>query len=367
MSRLFLAALTGVILWLPWLSQSQEKPPTKSKSSPKPHSQLAVVETIKVPSERAQGFDTEEPSRCDVDGNFYLRVQEHVEPSIRRINAQGIQEVLFRPSSIPDLNVEYASYFSVRENGEIDQLVFPSKSEDSYIVTFKSDGSYKSKVKLQPGFSFIPYQLATFPSGEWLVTGIRHDDDPNVHVKWPFTGIFSSDGTLLKQITLKDDEQIQKMAAAGDPAVVPKGRHDGDRTIRLGAAIAAGDGNVYVMRKLSAFTVYAISPGGDVVRRFRIDPGNLDFEPLSMQVAGNRMAVLFLNKSAFSNNSNAESISPKDVILKVVDLEGHELATYDVGTSDMGIAFVCYAPPEKFTFLTTTTDNFLGFSVAEPR
>jgi hypothetical protein len=69
--------------------------------------------------------------------------------------------------------------------------------------------------------------------------------------------------------------------------------------------------------------------------------------------------------SKFARNS--ESISPKDVILKVVDLEGHELATYDVGTPDLGIAFVCFAPPEKFTFLTKTPDNFLGFSVAEPR
>jgi hypothetical protein len=365
MSRFFLVALSAVILWFPCVSQFPEKPSTKSKSSSKQHSQLAVIETIKIPSERAEGFSTEEPLRCDADGNFYLRVQEVVEPAIRRINAEGVQDVLFRPSSIPDLNVEDAAYFSVREGGDIDQLVSISNSEDSYIVTFKSDGSYKSKVKLQPGFSFIPYQLATFASGEWLVTGVRYD--PEVHVKWPFTGIFSEDGTLLRQITLKDDEQIRKMAARGDPAVVLKGHNNGNREIRLGEAVAAGDGNVYVMRKLSAFTVYAISPGGDVVRQFRIDPGSLDFQPLSMQVAGNRMAVLFLNKSSFSKNSNSESISPKDVILKVVDLEGHELATYDVGTSDMGIAFVCYALPDKFTFLTKTTDNFLGFSVAEPR
>jgi hypothetical protein len=101
MSRLFLAALTAVILWLPCLSQSQDKPPTKSKSSPKQHSRLVVVETIKILSEQAQSIDTEDPSRCDVDGNFYLRVQEHVEPSIRRINAEGIQEVLFGLPQFP--------------------------------------------------------------------------------------------------------------------------------------------------------------------------------------------------------------------------------------------------------------------------
>jgi hypothetical protein len=363
MSRPFLAAITAVMLWLPCLSQSQEKPTTKSKSSPKPHSQLAVIETVKIPSEPAEAFSAEEPFRCDVDGNFYLRVQVNVEPAIRRVNAEGIQDVLFRPSSIPDLNVNFASYFSVRADGEIDQLVFPSKSEDSYVVTFKSDGTYKSKAKLQPGFGFRPYQLATFRSGEWLVTGVRNDDDPKVHVKWPFTGIFSEDGTLLKQVVLKDDDQIHKLAAAGDPAVVPEGHHYGNTALELGAAAAGEDGNVYVMRRLSAAIIYAISPGGDVLRRFRIDPGDVGFHPLSMQVAGNRMAVLFFKSHA------QDEISPEDVILKVVDLEGNELTTYDhVGTSSMGICFVCYAPSrERFTFLTITTDHFLGFTVAEPR
>jgi hypothetical protein len=363
MSRPFLALVTAVMLCIPCLSQSPEKPSTKSKSSSKQHSQLAVVETIKIPSEPAEAFTAEEPLRCDVDGNFYLRVQVNLEPAIRRFNGEGIQEVLFRPSSISDLNVDFASYFSVRGDGEIDQLVFPSKSEDSYVVTFKSDGTYKSKAKLQLGFSFRPYQLATFPSGEWLVTGVRHDDDPKVHVKWPFTGIFSEDGTLLKQVVLKDDEQIHKMAAAGDPAVVPQGHHYGNTAIELGAAAAAEDGNVYVLRRLSAAIIYAISPSGEVVRRFRIDPANVDFHPLSMQVAGNRIAVLFFKSHA------EDVISAEDVILKVVDLEGHERATYDnVGKSEMGIAFVCYAPlQEQFTFLTTTKDNFLGLAVAAPR
>jgi hypothetical protein len=363
MSRLLLALITAVMFSFPCLSQSSEKPLKNSKSSRGQHLQLTAVETIKIASEPAEGFTTAEPLRCDVDGNLYLRVQVDVEPAIRRFNAEGRQEALFRPSLISDLNVDFATYFSVRQDGEIDQLVFPSRSEDRYVVTFKSDGTYKSKAKLQPGFSFRPYMLATFPSGEWLVTGVRNDDDPNVHVKWPFTGIFSQDGTLLKLVVLQGDEKIHKMAAASDPAVVPEGRHYGNTTIEMGAAAAAGDGNVYVMRRLSPAIVYAISPSGEVVRRFRVDPGNSDFHPASMQIAGNRMAVLF-----FKSHSQ-DVILPEDVILKVVDLEGHELVTYDhVGKSQMGIALVCYSPVrEKFTFLTTTTDNFLGFSIAEPR
>jgi hypothetical protein len=130
-------------------------------------------------------------------------------------------------------------------------------------------------------------------------------------VKWPFTGIFSDDGTLLRQITLKDDEQIRKMAAAGDPAVVLKGHNNGNIEIRLGEAVAAGDGNVYVMRKLSAFTVYVISPGGDVIRQFRIDPGSLDFQPLSLQVAGNRMLCCSLTNRASLRIQTRNRYRPK--------------------------------------------------------
>ena len=363
MRPFFLAALIAVMLWIHCPSQAQGKPRAKTQTSPKQYSQLAVVETIKIPSEPAEAFIAEEPQRCDADGNFYLRVQVNVEPAIRKFNAEGMQEALFRPTSISDLNVDRASYFSVREDGGIDQLVFPSKSEDSYVVTFKSDGTYKSKTRLQPGFRFRPYQLATFPSGEWLVTGVRNDDDPEVHVKWPFTGVFSEDGTLLKQVVLKDDEQIHKMAAAGDPEVVPKGHRYGNTAIEQGAAAAAENGNAYVMRRFSAATIYAISRNGEVVRRFRIDPGNVGFYPLSMQVAGNRMAVLFFKSNA------QDVISPEDVILKVVDLEGHQLTTDDrVGASDMGIDLVCYSPlRERFTFLTITNDHFLGFTLAEPR
>jgi hypothetical protein len=35
----------------------------------------------------------------------------------------------------------------------------------------------------------------------------------------PFTGIFASDGSLLKELTLKDDEKITEMAAAHDNRV----------------------------------------------------------------------------------------------------------------------------------------------------
>lgn len=329
-SRLFLAVITVVAFSFQCPSQSPGKPLPKGKSSSKPPSQLVVVDTIKIPSEPAEGFSVGQPLRCDADGNFYLRVQPEVEPTIRKFDNRGVQQVLFKPSSIPDIKVAFATYFSIDNSGEIHQLVGTSFT-DWYVVTYKSDGTYKAKTRLQLGFPFRPFQLATFPSGELLVTGVRDDDDPNVRVKLPFTGIVSGHGTLLKQVVLKDDETMRKMAAAGDPAIVPEGRRFGNTAIEGGATEAAADGNVYVMRRLSPAIVYAISPGGEVVRQFRVNPGNADFQPASMQIASNRIAILF-----FRSHAQGE-ILPEDVVVKVVDLEGHDLATYDyLGKSGLG-------------------------------
>ena len=84
----------------------------------------------------------------------------------------------------------------------------------------------------------------------------------------------------------------------------------------MGRAEAGDDRNIYVMRKTSPAIVYAISPGGEVLRRFTVDPGDTSYSPFVMQVAGGRIAILFL-----------EPQTQKEII-NVPDLEGHELATY---------------------------------------
>jgi len=114
------------------------------------------------------------------------------------------------------------------------------------------------------------------------------------------------------------------------------------------------------MRRLSPAIIYAISPGGSV-HRFEVDPGQRDFLPDSMHVVGNRIAVLF-----WEPQTNEE-------ILKVVDLQGHDIAVYDEpaekdGGHTLGLAFVCYAQnPERFIFLETMDDEKLGLMTATPK
>jgi hypothetical protein len=112
----------------------------------------------------------------------------------------------------------------------------------------------------------------------------------------------------------------------------------------------------YLMRGLSPAIIYALTAGGEVAKEFHIGRDDPDFHPVSMQVAGNRIAVLFFNPAA------------QKIVLETSDLEGHHLATYDGFEGDIGISFVCYSPiRERFTFLTMTPDNFPALVTAEPR
>jgi hypothetical protein len=186
------------------------------------------------------------------------------------------------------------------------------KSTTSHLT----DGTYKSRIKMQPSFGWIPSTLSVFPS-DLLVSGFRYDADKNNHIMWPFTGIFSSDGTLLKEMTLEDDDDIRNLAASGDAHVSYTTNSYANQAVEFGQSEAADDGNVYRMRWITPTIFYAISPGGRVVRRFVVDPGDEGLAPVAMHIASNRIAVLSFHEQT------------KEKRMKIVDLEGHEIATYE--------------------------------------
>ena len=320
---------------------------------PAKNRQLALVTSLVVKSEMAQFFI--DPLKCDGDGNLYLMTNMDAVTGIRELNSKGERQAVFVASSATDLKVQLAAYFSVAANGGIYQLAYLRDSIDRVVLVFNKDGTYKAGLKLQPGFSWIPSQVASFSSGDILVAGLRDDHDTKSAV--PFTGVFDSTGTLRKQVVLADDQDIQDMAVDGR---VTSGHPYGNRAVEAGQMESGDDGNVYLMRRLSSPIVYVISPGGEVVRRFVVNPGSTDFIPDSMHIAGGKIAILF-----------REPQTRKELV-KIVDLNGKELATYeepmDNGKGTLGGAFACYTDnPERFTFLYTDADGHLGFKIAEPR
>jgi hypothetical protein len=301
---------------------------------------LTLVQTTQAPSETATGFGS---VRCDDDGNIYLELDRM---SIRKLSPKGERLALFQANANPDLPVTPTDRLFVESDGQVYQLVFPAKEITRYVFTYKSDGTYKSKIKLLPGFGWVPASFAVFPSGDLLLTGerfVHRDKEPRL----PFTGIFSSDGTLLREVNLQDDESLHAMTESGE-----------NRAISWSDMQAAKDGNIYFMLWLSPAIISAISPGGAVIRRFSVDPGDPSYTPNAMHISENRIAVLFLEHETLNE------------IIKVVDLKGKELATYNEpeveGKSALGPVFACYTTnPERFTFLGTSNDYKLQFRIAE--
>jgi len=319
--------------------------PAKEDKLPSSTLHLTPLEVV-TSSEVATGFLG--PFVCDDDGNLYLRSESAGVTAIRKLNAKGERVAIYEPGTNPDVKVGLTASFTTTPDGELYALVYPADQISKFVMVFASDGSYRSQIKLDPGFAFFPSALAVFPNGNLLVSGQRYDLTPD-RPKLPFTGIFRSDGRLLKELDLEDDNSIHDLGAAHDPKVTLAQVPTSNRAVALSQVASAKDGNLYLMRWLSPAVFYAISPGGEVVRRFVVDSGNRDFKPFAMHISGSRIAVLFYEPQTMVK------------IMKIVDLEGHELASYDELTENgkpargmLGLAFACYTQqPERFTFLVT--------------
>jgi hypothetical protein len=300
---------------------------------------------------------------CDATGNFYL--PNHDSLTISKFNTKGEQVATFKANSSPDVPlVDHIGRFAATADGEVYQLVFPH-SYDRDVFLYNKDGSYKSKIKLDAGGVWLPNLFVAIPSGNFLATG--HKWNRTAKEYGPFTGIFSSDGSLLKELQLEDDAYINQQRSWGDSRFT---LGPGQVNSSINFAISRGemklgdDGNVYLLRWLNPAVIYAISPGGEIVRRFTVDPGDPELTVGGMAVAGGRIAVVF--------RKGREGENVEQEIIKVVDLEGNKVATYGLpmvdGHAAFGISLACYSHnPEQFTFLDWTKDEKLVLNITEPQ
>lgn len=339
---------------------SARKDKREETQIPSPSRPLEVMQTIVAPGEMANSFSY---LNCDHDGNLYFSADVYGTSAVHKLNPKGERVALFRPDANPDLKtIDLFKNFAIAQDGELNLLVFPHEI-DRYINVYKSDGSLKSTIKLQPGFTWAPSVFAVFPQGNLFVSGLEYNRDRKNPARWPFNGIFSTSGMLLKEVKLEDDETLHDLAAAGDKRVTSPTVPSSNHAVQFSGMETGRDGNVYLMRWTNPAIFYAVSAGGEVVRRFTVDPGDSGYDPSTMHVSGSRIAVLFFQPQT------------KEVLLKVVDLEGQAIATYHEMKADtepkhrsLGLGFACYTEnPERFTFASTGDDGQLQFLIAEAR
>lgn len=325
--------------------------PTSAKAQQQgPSLSLTSVESF---SEVARELANPE---CDAKGNLYFDSWPDGAHAIHKLSASGKRLATLLPEA-PGVRVDMPLSFSIAANGDIYQLIHGH--DGRYVFVYGENGGIKSVVKLHPGFKFKPSRVVAFANGDLLVIGLEYDEDRNNPVMWPFTGIFSPDGTLKKELNLADDDEIHGLASSGAPQVLPATDPSANIAVQGGTA---KDGSIYVMRRLAPAIIYAISKEGEV-RRFTVDPGRPGYAPGigsgAMQISGDRIAIPF-----FPSQTG-------ETIVKIVDLNGHEIATYtgppEGAKPNLGMGFACYATqPTRLTFLGMADDYKLELISASP-
>lgn len=314
---------------------------------------LRVTKTV-ASNDVARDFAT--PLHCDAAGNVYSRSDSDGFPSIHKISPKGERAATFVPSSCSDIKVHLSGNFTVAPDGRLYQIVSPSEGVQPFVLVFDDDGTCHSKIKLDTSFSFMPYQLVVFPSSNMLISGMRWQTQLKQYVS--YTALFSASGTILKDIDFESEPTVPTDASAASSA--KQTQQEQTHSLSRGAMLVAADNNAYFMQSGTLATIYAISEGGAMTRHFRVDPGEPDLVTEGMQITGNRIAVLFGNP----NGSRA--------LIKVVDLEGKEVAQYAFPTRNgritLPLTLACYTyPPEAFTFLDATKDDKVVLKTVEPR
>jgi hypothetical protein len=250
-------------------------------------------------------------------------------------DSEGLLKARFSSSLKDDPGLSIEEPTALLSDGGVARLAWLTWSRDPpWLAVFSADGKPKSRVQLDPP-GFLPYQLAVFPSGESLVSGLEFVHSRRAFGAFKsFTAIYDKNGHLQKQLSLPEDAEIDADAERGDSRYA-HGPMFGNFAVSSGRARLGDDGNVYLMRRTSPATVYVISSSGELLRTLSIEPADHGQMPYDMRIAEGRIAVEFENWN-----------------FTVVDATtGLKISDYSDDKSVGGV-FACYsAKPERFTFL----------------
>ncbi len=293
------------------------------------------------------------PSKCDADGNLYIRKLAMDRPllgPVVKIDREGKRTALFDPAAFSQLALDRADAFSPASDGGMYQIAQSGVLKPRiYVLHFSSDGSAASPTRLDADFEV--YTFAAFADGNFLLSGVRRDVQNKNDRGRNFTAVFSADakaeskasaGASQKEAAKAGQKQIQGDAEKSAPM------------LDLADAEVGSDGNLYVMRGSSPALVYVIASSGKIMKTLKIGAPQPGAVPSAFHVSGNRLAISFWNKES------------KSEMVVVADAQtGRKIASYADATG-LGTSFACYAANDGvFTFLKLGEGNALEVIRAE--
>jgi hypothetical protein len=298
------------------------------------------------------------PSKCDADGNLYIRKYAMDRPllgPVVKIDAEGKRTALFDPAAFPQLGLDRADAFSPAADGGMYQIAQSGVVKPHiYVLHFSSDGSPSSPTLLDADFEV--YTFAAFATGNFLLSGVRRDLQNKNDRGHNFSAVFSADGRELAQLSFEEPHGPAKGGAKASSGGPQKQAEKSAPMLDLADAEVGSDGNLYVMRGSSPALVYVIAPSGRIMQTITVAAPLAGAVPSGFHVSGNRLAISF---------SNEEDLSQTVVVADAQT--GRRIASYADGTG-MGTSFACYSANDGvFTFLKLGEANALEVIRAEAR
>ncbi|HXE75877.1 MAG TPA: hypothetical protein VNN18_09625 [Candidatus Xenobia bacterium] len=369
-ARLFYAWIFLLTLCQPGLAQNAPELP------------LRVRETI--PLSGVELGSILHPIRCDLKGNLYVRFTSpagpHLAAPVTKVLADGKVGSVVRVEGAPgfekggsfeDFAVDARENVYLVTTKVIEKEGQKEPETEQVILVYNSDGKYDSAIRLGP--LFIPLQIAAFPTGELLASGLKvaRKEGMLEPTGEAFTAVFDRKGALIAEVSLPGDIQLEQEGGEGALAN-PEGQAsakmdvgsnsrstdgraklskvDFQSIMSLGVAVPASDGNIYLMRATHDPIIYVVSRDGTLVRRLEIAAPSEHSRPVAIQVAGGKLALMFAETDAGGKFVRH--------VFVVANAETGELLARYIGTPETGGAMACYTP-DGFTFFASKAGTFV--------
>jgi hypothetical protein len=311
------------------------------------------------------------PPSCDAEGNLYEQGTGPQDvgpwPELVKISPEGRVVARFSVGSIPDKEVREAgsNFHTVDTWGRLYLLVpvtndNPTRKKDEdkvFIVRFEKEGKFEGVARLKVS-GFLPYQLAVFPTGEYVLTGLRRNDLMS-RFSEVYTAIFDSRGALVKELALPEDISLDSVKASADPETLtrPDGKYRAlEQAALYGNILIGPDGNAYLVRASRSPLLYVLSAYGTVVRRMVLEPPGEGLWPVNAYLAGGRLLIPFAKRSGMGLGTELYSLYDAQ--------SGDHLVDYRPSPGLAG-AFECYTP-DRFTFTGIEPDGRMSLIQAKP-
>src|SRR5260370_12169019 len=176
---------------------------------------LHASSTMNVVSEMGGAFMS--PSKCDADGNLYIRKFAMDRPllgPVVKIDPDGKRTALFDPAAFFQLALDRDDAFSPASDGGMYQIAQSGVLKPRiYVLHFSSDGSPSSPTLLDADFEV--YTFAAFADGNFLVSGVKRGVQNKNDRGRNFTAAFSADGRELAQLSFQAEETTKAESKTG--------------------------------------------------------------------------------------------------------------------------------------------------------